>query len=250
MTGQNRTKQLFISDLHLCVERPAITELFLKFLTQEATQCEALYILGDLFEVWLGDDDTDPDNHRILAGLRKLADKGVRVYFMHGNRDFLAGSEFEIMSGCKLLTDPCVIDLYGKTTLLMHGDTLCTQDTDYQDIRAQIRTPDWTQKFLSLPLAQRSALAGQYREESRKKTSGKSEVIMDVDQAAVETVMRQHQVTHMIHGHTHRPAVHNFYLGGKQAQRIVLGDWYEQGSALWCDANGCELKQLPCSGQH
>lgn len=249
MPAQIRTKQLFISDLHLCAERPAITKLFLKFLAQEATQCEALYILGDLFEVWLGDDDTDPENHRILAGLRNLADSGVHTYFMHGNRDFLIASGFETLTGCQLLPDPYVIDLYGQATLLMHGDTLCTQDTSYQAIRAQIRTPDWANTFLSLPLAQRAHLAGQYRQQSRQQTSGKSEIIMDVEQATVENVMRQHHVTHLIHGHTHRPAVHNFYLDGKQAQRIVLGDWYEQGSTLWCDAFGCELKRLPFSDQ-
>ncbi|MEO5573345.1 MAG: UDP-2,3-diacylglucosamine diphosphatase [Gammaproteobacteria bacterium] len=250
MAPQIRTKQLFISDLHLCADRPAISELFLRFIDRDVAQCAALYILGDLFEVWLGDDDTDPESCHVLTALRRLADSGVKTYFMHGNRDFLVGARFANISGCHLLPDPCVISLNGQATLLMHGDTLCTQDIDYQNVRRQIRTPDWTQAFLALPLAQRARLAKQYREESLKKTSGKSELIMDVDQTAVETVMRQYQVTRLIHGHTHRPAVHDFYLDGQPAQRIVLGDWYEQGSALWCDADGCELIQLPINGQH
>ena len=209
-----------------------------------------MYILGDLFEAWLGDDDTDTENLRIIVSLRKLSESGVRVYLMHGNRDFLISSGFETMSGCQLLPDPCVIGLYGQATLLMHGDTLCTQDIDYQNIRTHIRTPEWSRAFLALPLAQRATLASQYREESRKKTSGKSEIIMDVDQVTVESVMREYGVTRLIHGHTHRPAVHDFYINGQAAQRIVLGDWYEQGSALWCDTTGCQLSQLPLSIQH
>ncbi|MEO5702304.1 MAG: UDP-2,3-diacylglucosamine diphosphatase [Gammaproteobacteria bacterium] len=245
-----QNKQLFISDLHLCAERPASTALFLKFLEQDARHCAALYILGDLFEAWLGDDDTHPESLRVMAALRRVTDHGVLVYIMHGNRDFLIGSGFETMTGCRLLPDPCVIHLYDEPTLLMHGDTLCTQDTEYQTIRLQVRDPAWQQALLALPLAQRVELARRYRLESQEKMRNKSEAIMDVDQAAVETIMREHGVRRLIHGHTHRPAVHDFYIDGEQAQRIVLGDWYEQGSALWCDAGGCELQQLPLSLAH
>lgn len=245
-----RNKQLFISDLHLCTERPASTALFLKFLEQDARQCAALYILGDLFEAWIGDDDTHPESLHIMAGLRQLTDHGVPVYMMHGNRDFLIGCGFESMTGCQLLPDPCVIQLPDQPTLLMHGDTLCTQDTEYQAMRLQVRNPAWQQTLLALPLEQRVELARQYRLESQKKMRNKPDAIMDVDQPAVENVMREYGVRRLIHGHTHRPAVHDFYIDGERAQRIVLGDWYEQGSALWCNEQGCELKQLPFSAQH
>lgn len=245
MTVPILTKTLFISDLHLCVDRPTITALFLRFLEQEVTKCAALYILGDLFEVWLGDDDTGPENSPILAGLRKLVIHGVAVHIMHGNRDFLIGSGFEANTGCRLLPEPTIIDLYGQPTLLMHGDTLCTQDIAYQKIRSQVRDPAWQQALLSLPLAKRAELARQYRMESAEQTRHKPEAIMDVDQSAVEQVMREHQVTQLIHGHTHRPAIHEFLLDGQAARRIVLGDWYEQGSALWCASDGCRFSRLP-----
>ncbi len=243
-------RQLFISDLHLCAERPAITELFVKFLEQDARQCDALYILGDLFEAWLGDDDTHADNMHVITALRGLADTGVNIYLMHGNRDFLIGPGFAEMSGCRLLPDPSLIDLFGQTTLLMHGDTLCTQDVEYQAVRGKMRNPEWQKSLLALPLAQRASLARQYRMESQQQTRYKSEIIMDVEQLAVENIMREHGVTRLIHGHTHRPAVHDFQLDRYPAQRIVLGDWYEQGSALWCDAEACRMTQLPLSDQH
>ena len=236
---------LFISDLHLCAERPAVTELFLQFLQYQATQSKALYILGDLFEAWIGDDDTDAEHARIIAGLRQLTGQGVELFLMHGNRDFLIGSNFAQTTACRLLPDECVIDLYGEPTLLMHGDTLCTQDTEYQALRTQIRNTDWQQAFLAKPLSQRAALARQYRAESQEKTRQKADYIMDVDQHAVEATMRRHQVTRLIHGHTHRPAVHEFSMNGRPAQRIVLGDWYEQGSSLQCSTHGCYLTELP-----
>ena len=209
--------------------------------------CETLYILGDLFEVWVGDDDTRVENQSIVTALRKLTDRGIPVYLMHGNRDFLIGSEFAAMSGCHLLTDPSVVDLYGNPTLLMHGDSLCTQDIEHQISRLKVRTPEWKQAVLALSLVQRAELAQQYRMHSRSKMSDIPETIMDVYQPSVEEVMHEHQVTRLIHGHTHRPAVHDFHLGGQAAQRIVLGDWYEQGSVLRCDTNGCELSTLPLS---
>lgn len=240
-----KNNTLLISDLHLCAERPAVTDLFLRFLERDAAECDTLYILGDLFEAWLGDDDTCAENARIVAGLRRLTRDGVPVYIMHGNRDFLIGAEFERLSGCTLLADPSVIDLYGERTLLMHGDTLCTLDTEYQRMRTQLRNPDWQRALLALPLAQRAALAQQYRAQSREKTRVKSEYIMDVEQRTVEDVMRDHHVKRLIHGHTHRPALHEFTIDGHTVQRMVLGDWYEQGSVLRCSAAGCVLDALP-----
>lgn len=235
---------LFISDLHLCAERPAVIQLFLDFLAREAICARALYILGDLFEAWIGDDDPDPDNARILSALRALTDSGVAVYVMHGNRDFLIGAEFEARTGCRLLPDPSVIDLFGQATLLMHGDSLCTDDIDHQTMRAQVRTPEWRQNILALPISQRVQLAQQYRAASRASMKTKSMDIMDVNQAAVEQAMREHGVTRMIHGHTHRPDVHSFWADGARYERIVLGDWYEQGSMLICDEHGCRSHGL------
>jgi UDP-2,3-diacylglucosamine hydrolase len=236
---------LFISDLHLCTERPAITELFLSFLEQQAAFSAALYILGDLFEIWLGDDDTGADNQRIVSGLRGLADRGVPVYLIHGNRDFLMGEAFSANSGCRLLSDPSVIDLYGKPTVIMHGDSLCTEDTVYQIRRSELRSNAWKKWFLSLSFAERKDLGQQYRMESREKTAAKSDIITDVHAPSVAQLMREHHVTQLIHGHTHRPAIHDFRLDGQAAQRIVLGAWYTQGSVLDCNENGCRLTTLP-----
>lgn len=207
-------------------------------------QSEALYILGDLFEAWLGDDDDDAHNRRVTAALCEAGAGGLPIYIMHGNRDFLMGPLFERHSGCRLIADPVLITLYGEPTLLMHGDTLCTQDSEYQAVRLQVRNPVWQQAFLALPLSERRTLAQQYRAESRAKTRNKPEFIMDVDQTTVERVMREHGVRRLIHGHTHRPALHDFMLDSREARRIVLGDWYEQGSALRCDSEGCKLSAL------
>lgn len=236
---------LFISDLHLDPERPEITRLFLDFLAGEARRAEALYILGDLFEAWIGDDDDDPHHARVTAGLRALAEAGVPVRVMHGNRDFLLGADFAARSACRLLPEHELIELYGEPTLLLHGDTLCTDDTAYQQFRAQVRSPAWQQAFLAKPLAERRAFAAQARRESRLAQSRLDQAIMDVNPEAVKKVMREHGVRRLIHGHTHRPAVHEFELDGAPATRIVLGDWYEQGSVLRCDADGCRLESLP-----
>ena len=236
---------LFISDLHLSDERPAITALFLEFLKERAVGAAALYILGDLFEVWLGDDAVLPGYVPVLRGLKALAAGGVPLYVMHGNRDFLLGEQFARECGCQLLPDPTVIDLYGEPTLLMHGDTLCTDDIEYQQLRVHLRRTETQREFLALGLEQRLAVARQYRAESRARSRSKSEAIMDVNQAAVEAILRHHGVRRLIHGHTHRPAVHRLTVDGNEARRLVLGDWYEQGSVLACDATGCSPEAIP-----
>ncbi|MDH5181794.1 MAG: UDP-2,3-diacylglucosamine diphosphatase [Gammaproteobacteria bacterium] len=234
---------LFISDLHLSPEKPGITRLLLDFLSGEARQADRLYILGDLFEVWLGDDMVLPDYQPAIAQLKQLSET-VPIQVMHGNRDFLMRAGFTEMSGCQLLSDAEVIDLYGKRTLLLHGDTLCTDDTAYQDFRRMVRNSAWQDQLLSKSPAERLALAKQYREASNKANQDKSDEIMDVNRQTVTAVMQEFGVTHLIHGHTHRPAVHNFELNGQVAERIVLGDWGETGSVLVCDAAGCRLKSI------
>ncbi len=226
---------LFISDLHLSAERPAITALFRSFLRERVGADDELYVLGDLFEAWLGDDAADPDQQEILEAMRATAARGARLYFMHGNRDFLAGEGFESMSGCRILPDPTVIRLGGEAVLLMHGDTLCIDDTDYQAWRQKSRQPAFIAQFLSMPVAQRRQIAEHYRAESERITRDKPMAIMDANQGAVEAAMRAHRVTRMIHGHTHRQAIHDFTLDGTPVQRIVLGDWYRTGSALTFD---------------
>ena len=239
------THTLFISDLHLDASRPAITALFLDFLRTEATQAQALYILGDLFEAWIGDDDPAPEHQPVISALHELAAQGVALYFMHGNRDFLIGAEFAARSGCTLLTDPTLIDLYGTATLLMHGDTLCTDDSAYQQFRAIVRDPHWQRDFLAKPLEIRRQIARAARTESAAHTASAAYEIMDTNQDAVIAALRAHHVNQLIHGHTHRPAVHDIEFDSTPAQRIVLGDWYEQGSVLRCDADGCRLDSLP-----
>jgi UDP-2,3-diacylglucosamine hydrolase len=235
---------LFISDLHLCDERLAITALFESFLKEITGHAEALYILGDLFEVWIGDDAALQDYQTVIQALRRTVKKGTPIYVMHGNRDFLLGPRFEQVSGCNLIPDPMVINLYGTRTLLTHGDLLCTDDHEYQAYRAQIRDPHWQHEFLGLSVEERAAIANDYRRKSREHTKSKTEEIMDVNQQAVRNMLLQHGVSQMIHGHTHRPGYHECFINGEAAQRIVLGDWYEQGSVLRCDAKKCELEVL------
>lgn len=237
---------LFISDLHLCGARPAITGLFLDFLSHPARTARALYILGDLFEFWIGDEAIEQNEFRPVAqGLRALTASGTPVFVMHGNRDFLMGPEFERATGAQLLNDPTRIDLHGTPTLLMHGDSLCTDDTEFMIFRAQVRDPAWQREFLSKPVAERTRIAQHYREASSISTASKKPEIMDVNQKAVESIMREHSVTHLIHGHTHRPNEHSFTLDGHPAQRSVLGDWYEQGSVLRVNDQGWQLESLP-----
>ncbi len=235
---------LFIADLHLAADQPGIAQQFLTFMQERAPHADALYILGDLFEIWLGDDAMTPEHSVIVNALRALSDDGVPVYFMHGNRDFLIGEAFAKASGCHILDDPCTVDLYGIKTLLTHGDSLCTDDIDYQKFRAYIRNPQTISQLMSLSIEERIAKGKEYRMASQEANKEKSMEIMDVNQDAVASMLREHGVAHMIHGHTHRPKVHRFDLNGKTAQRIVLGDWYEQGSQLYCDAGSCELQIL------
>jgi len=236
---------LFISDLHLSPERPAIVGLFLKFLRERASRAEALYILGDLFEYWIGDDAGLKSEARPLVdALRALTGAGIPVKVLHGNRDFLLGEQFEKESGCQLVPDPSVISLYGNPTLIMHGDLLCTDDTDYLKFRTMVRDPQWIKMFLAMPVPDRIAMAQKYREVSKEATANKRPEIMDVNPAAVELAMTTHRVHHLIHGHTHRPARHEINIDGHIAYRTVLGDWYDQGSVLVCEASGCRLEGL------
>lgn len=236
---------LFISDLHLDPHRPAITRLFLTFLETQAAAAEALYVLGDLFEAWIGDDDDQPLGREAARALHELRGRGVPVYLMRGNRDFLLGEGFAAASGAELLAEPAVIDLYAVPTLIMHGDSLCTDDVEYQAFRARVRSPEWQSQILALPLAQRREIASRLRSESQQATQAKAADITDVNPEAVIDALRSHGVSRLIHGHTHRPGIHQWRQAGLDCQRIVLGDWYEQGSVLRCDASGYRLQRLP-----
>lgn len=216
---------LFISDLHLEESRPDITDALLTFLDRQARGVEQLYILGDFFEAWIGDDERTPLQEQVAEALRTVSDSGTELFLMHGNRDFLIGEEFCNRVGATLLDDPTVVDLYGVPTLLMHGDSLCTADVEYQKFRANMRDPKWQQMILSRPLPERQTMARQLREISMAKNKGKDAFIMDVTPEEVVKEMEAHGVQRMIHGHTHRPAIHELEAGGKPAERIVLGDW-------------------------
>lgn len=237
---------LFISDLHLDDSRPQITDLFERYLaSDEVRTAEALYILGDLVEAWIGDDDDAELPARIARATRAVSDAGVPVYFMVGNRDFLLGETFAARAGMRLLDDGTVHSVQGQPTLLMHGDLLCTDDLAYQAVRRQVRTPEWQAQILAMPLAARRAFAAKAREDSKAHTGSTMETIMDVNAGAVADAMRKAGVTRLIHGHTHRPAIHRFELDGGPAERIVLGDWYEQGSTLVVTPEKTELRGLP-----
>ena len=236
---------LFISDLHLEANQPEIGTQFLSFLAGEARGAEALYILGDLFEVWLGDDDPNPYYGEMKSALRTLIDTGVPVYFMHGNRDFTIGADFAAETGATILDDPTVVDLYGDQVLLCHGDALCTDDVQYQQIRAMTRNPEWQAMMLAKSIEERIAFAVEARKESMERGESLSDEIMDVNQEAVAAALQEYSVAVMLHGHTHRPAVHSFDLGDRKATRIVLGDWYEQGSVVRWDEDGPKLEVMP-----
>jgi len=240
---------LFISDLHLDAERPQITELFGRFLREQARGADALYILGDLFEAWVGDDDPAPTGAFVARELKALADSGVPVAFIRGNRDFLLGRDYAARAGMRLLPDPSVIVLYGRPVLIGHGDLLCTDDVAYQQFRAQTRHPRWQAQFLAQPLAARLAFAQQARAASKAhqaglKDAGRMETITDVAPATVAETFARFGVDTMIHGHTHRPAIHDLEAGGRACRRVVLGDWYEQGSVLRVDRDGMQLQAL------
>ena len=236
---------LFISDLHLEAERPDISKQLLTFLKEEATHADDLYILGDLFEAWVGDDDPNTHYFPIKQALRKLSDGGVPVYFMHGNRDFLVGQQFANETGVKILKDPYKITLYGQKTLLSHGDLLCTDDVQYQRVRKMVRDPDWQRNMRAKPLKERLRIAHEARRQSLEQTINMSLEIMDVNQQAVEDIIRKHKVDVLLHGHTHRPDVHTVDLGNRKAKRIVLGDWHKQGSVVRWDSRGPRLEALP-----
>jgi UDP-2,3-diacylglucosamine hydrolase len=235
---------LFISDLHLDASEPAAGEQFIDFLATRALGADALYILGDLFETWVGDDDDDPYRDRICVALARLGECGVACYVMHGNRDFLYQSGFARRTGARLISDPIVIDMYGEPALLTHGDALCTADRPYQLLRGVVRSRRWQQRFLRLPLALRRSLADQARRGSQRHTQRTASQIMDADEGAVAAAMHACEVRTLIHGHTHRPGVHEFDLDGRPARRIVLGAWHDRGSVLAWGPDGFRLEEL------
>lgn len=232
---------LFISDLHLDAALPDLTSLFVHFMREQAPSAEAVYILGDLFEAWVGDDDDRPETQVFIDELRRLADTGTPLFVMHGNRDFLIDGAFVERTGCTLLPDPSLIDLYGTPTLLLHGDSLCTDDVKHQESRKLMRSDDWKQRFLAQSLDERIAQAREYRSMSRMHLKDAPDAIMDANADTVSSLMQHYKVQKMIHGHTHRPAIHNLSVNGKEARRIVLGDWNSHGSVLVCDADGERL---------
>ncbi len=237
---------LFLSDLHLDPSRTDIAAALTGLLRGAARQATALYILGDLFEAWIGDDDQDPLAAAVATELCALSASGVPVYFQHGNRDFLLGPQYASRAGMQLLGEHQRIDLYGVPTLLLHGDTLCSDDHAYQRLRREWRAPTWQAAFLAQTLDQRRAFAAQARTESRAHTATAASAIMDVNASAVDDCFRRHGVTRIIHGHTHRPAIHpEQRIDGRACQRIVLGDWHRAGSVLRVSESSVELLELP-----
>lgn len=237
---------LFISDLHLEESRPDITGAFLGFLKTHAMGVERLYILGDFFEAWIGDDERTPLQEQVAAALREVRDSGTEIFLMHGNRDFLIGNDYCERAGATLLDDPTVIDLYGTPALLMHGDSLCTADVEYQKFRANMRNPQMQKMMLARPLEDRQQMARQLRQMSMAKNQGKAEDIMDVTPEEVVKELEHHGVQLMIHGHTHRPAIHDLEANGEPARRVVLGDW--DTHVWWLEARSGqepELKKVP-----
>ncbi|WP_049721449.1 UDP-2,3-diacylglucosamine diphosphatase [Gilvimarinus polysaccharolyticus] len=236
---------LFISDLHLHPAQPAAVQAFYDFLSQRARGARALYILGDFFDAWIGDDDDEPLGHEVAAQLRALADSGVSIYLMPGNRDFVLGHVFAERAGATLLADPTVIDLYGRTTVLLHGDSLCTRDQPYMALRAQLRSPEWQAQALAQPLPVRRALAEQLRSKSKTMNSSKPEDIMDVTPEAVIELLQANNASLMIHGHTHRPQRHPLTVDGAAAERIVLGDWHDNAWCLVANKDSLTLEHWP-----
>jgi UDP-2,3-diacylglucosamine hydrolase len=224
---------LFVSDLHLSEERPEANERFIAFMEDTARRAAALYVLGDLFEYWIGDDDLGEPFNAVMTGFfARLVQGGVPVFLMHGNRDFLMGERLCRATGAELLADPAVVDVGGVRTLLMHGDTLCTDDLDYQGWRRTARSPAWQQEFLSQPLEARRRTVGALRDKSREVIQAKPAEIMDVSESAVREAFRGHGVTRLIHGHTHRPGRHEMEVDGRRCERWVLPDWYGPGGYL------------------
>ena len=236
---------LFISDLHLDPASPGIARQFRAFLDGEARSADALYVLGDLFEVWLGDDDPDPAARDIVAALRRLTDSGVPCFVMHGNRDFLIGRRFCEETGARLIEDGTVVEVHGERVLLMHGDVLCTDDANYQRLRRIVRNPVVQWAIRRLSLVRRRALASRMREGSRMHIGTAAPEIMDVNAQAVADTFRASGIRTLVHGHTHRPAVHELLVDAAPVRRIVLGDWHARGSVLDWSGSGFELRSLP-----
>ena len=236
----------FISDLHLQESRPDITEAFLDFLDDTASKAEKLYILGDLFEAWIGDDDQNNFISEIQAALLKT-NKTTKIFFLHGNRDFLIGTKFASSSGFELLHDPTIEEMFGNNVLLMHGDLLCTEDLDYQAFRKTSRDPKWQDEFLNKSIQERQEIALNLRTISKEATEIKKDEIMDVSTTEVIRIMEESSVNLLIHGHTHRPKSHNIKVNDQPAERIVLGDWDTYGWYIWMDSSSCELKNFPIS---
>lgn len=232
---------LFISDLHLEAQRTDISQAFYHFLEQQAAQASALFILGDFFNVWLGDDEQSDLSQAVAARLRTLSDQGLSIYLMHGNRDFLLGERYAEQCGATLIHEPCLLQAFGEKYLLMHGDVLCTKDHEYMAFRELVRQAQWQEEFLARSIDERRAFAQQARAQSKAMNSNKAEDIMDVTEDAVTQCMQEHDVRYLIHGHTHRPAVHEFALDGEKAQRLVLGDWDRQAWFARLDADGLAL---------
>ncbi len=233
---------LFIADLHLSPSHPDITDCFFRFMEQEAPSASALYVLGDLFESWIGDDEETPLQCDVANAFKTLSAKGVPIYFIHGNRDFMIGKRFAKSAGMTLLPEHHVIDLFGEPTLIMHGDTLCIQDEAYQRYRKKVHNKFTQWLFRRLPLSTRQKIGQKIRSSSSSNNQEKPQEIMDVDQNEVTRVMQAYGVKQLIHGHTHRPNIHTLSIGTDLAQRIVLGDWYTQGSVLACTPEGCTLE--------
>lgn len=236
---------LFIADLHLSNEEPAITAGFLHFLQHQAVHAEALYILGDLFEAWIGDDDPNPLHAQVAGALKALSASGTPCYFIHGNRDFLLGKRYARAAGMKLLPEVRVLELHGHRLVILHGDTLCTDDHNYQRFRRRVHHRWLQQLFLALPLRLRLAIARRMRADSQRANTGKPAAVMDVNLSAVRQMITSCRAQWMIHGHTHRPAVHSVVTRTGESQRVVLGAWHQQGSLIRVDARGVELVEFP-----
>ena len=237
---------LFVSDLHLCPTRPDSARQFVDFVRGPAAQAGALYILGDLFEYWAGDDDlADPFNASIATALKQLSERGTELFFIRGNRDFLVGEGFGRASGAMLLEEPHLAVLSGQPTVLLHGDTLCSDDTLYQEFRAQVRSRTWRDNFLAQPLSERKSRIEALRRKSEQEKQGKPAAVMDVNAEAVADLLRSHGFPRLIHGHTHRQGHHEHVVDGHRCERWVLGDWYGRGSYLRCDEQGCRALPWP-----
>ena len=234
----------FISDLHISESQPEIANQFIDFLEKRAKDADALYILGDLFEYWIGDDDPNPYYKNIILSLNKYTNNGTPTYFMHGNRDFLIGEKFSKDTGIKMLKDPSIIKINEERVLISHGDVFCTDDHEYQAARKITRDPEWQKMMLNKSIAERNIFARRVREKSKNYTRHLGEDITDVNQNEINKTFKKNNLTKIIHGHTHKPAIHNISLNNTALQRIVLGDWYEQGSILQWGKSGPNLISL------